>query len=122
MLSFMIQHEDTTEIYINELLKVPSQNPEQESYCFQTPEEAGDPTTYTPIKQRICNELLELRELEHLNPQGNEESRKLFLLNFDWTDTTLSPEEQKQIEKILIEFHDIFDRHRFHIGTNRESR
>ena len=35
-------------------------------------------------------------------------------------DTTLSPEEQKQIEEILIEFQDIFARHRFDIGTNRE--
>ena len=47
MLSFMLQYEDTTEIYINELevLKVPSQNPEQESYWFPTPEEPGDPST-----------------------------------------------------------------------------
>ena len=117
MLSFMIQHEKTTEIYINELLKVPSQNPEQESYWFPTPEDPGDPTTYTPIQQRIYNELLELKELEQLNPQDNEKSRKIFLSNFDWTDTTLNPEEQKQIEEILIEIHDIFARHRFDIGT-----
>ena len=45
---------------------------------------------------------------------------KVFFSNFDWTDTTLNPEEQKQIEEILIEFHDIFARHRFDIGTNRE--
>ena len=32
ILSFMIQHEDTTEIYINELLKVPPQNLDPESY------------------------------------------------------------------------------------------
>ena len=31
MLSFMIQLEDTTEIYINELLKVPRQNPDQQT-------------------------------------------------------------------------------------------
>ena len=99
MLSFMLQHEDTTETYINELLKVPSQNPEQESYCFPTPEEAGDHTTYTPIKQRIYNEVLELRELEQLNPQDTEKSKKLLLSNIDWTDTTLSPEKQTQIEK-----------------------
>ena len=59
------------------------------------------------------NEILELKELEQLNPQDNAKSRKAFLSNFDWTDTTLSPEEQKQIEEILIEFHDIFARHRF---------
>ena len=120
MLSFMIQHEDTTEIYINELLKVPSQNPEQESYWFPTPEDPGDPTTYTPIQQRIYTELLELKQLEKLNPQDNEASKESFLSNLDWSDTTLSPEERQPIEEILIEFHDIFARHRFDIGTNRE--
>ena len=43
LLSFMIQHEETTEVYINELLKVPQQNSEQEKYWFPTPEEPGDP-------------------------------------------------------------------------------
>ena len=79
MLSFMIQHEDTTEIYINELLKVPSQDPHQESYWFPTPDDLGDPTTYTPIQQRIYNKLLELKQLEQLNPLDTEESRKSFL-------------------------------------------
>ena len=120
MLSFMMQHEETTDIYINELLKVPSQNSEQESYWFPTPEEPGVPTTYTPIQQRIYNELLELKELEQLNPQDDEKSRKAFFANFDWTDKTLNPEELKQIEEVLIEFHDIFARHRFDIGTNCE--
>ena len=120
MLSFMIQHEDTTGIYINELLKNPSQDPDQESYWFPTPGDPGDPTTYTPIQQRIYNELLELKQLEQLNPQDNEESRKSFLSNFDWTDTTLNAHERNQIEEILIELHDIFARHRFDIGTNRE--
>ena len=120
MLSFMIQHEDTTEIYITELLKVPSQDPDQESYWFQTPDDPDYPTTYTPIQQRIYNELLELKQLEQPNIQDNEESRKSFLSNFDWTDTTLNADERNQIEEILIEFHDIFARHRFDIGTNRE--
>ena len=58
--------------------------------------------------------------MRQLNPQDNEESRKSFLSNFDWTDTTLKTDERKQIEEILLEFHDIFARHRFDIGTNRE--
>ena len=120
VLSFMIQHEETTEVYINELLKVPQQNSEQESYWFPTPEDPGDPTTYTPIQQRIYNELLELKELEKRNPHDNESSRKAFLSNFDWSDTTLSQTEQAEIEEILVEFHDIFARHRFDIGINRE--
>ena len=75
---------------------------------------------YTPIQQRIYTELLELKQLEKLNAQDNEASKESFLSNFDWSDTTLSPEERQQIEEILIEFHDIFARHRFDIGTNRE--
>ena len=61
-----------------------------------------------------------MRELKNLNPQNNEQLRKSFLSHFDWTNTTLSPEKQKQIEEVLIDFHDIFARHRFDIGTNRE--
>ena len=45
----MIQYEETTEVHINELLKVPQQHSDQETYWFLTPEEPGDPTTYTPI-------------------------------------------------------------------------
>ena len=32
LLSFMIQHTETTEVYLNELFKVPQQNSEQETY------------------------------------------------------------------------------------------
>ena len=78
LLSFMIQHEETTEVYINELPKVPQQNSEQETYWFPTPEEPGDPATYTPIQQRIYKELLELQELKKLNPNDNETSRNTF--------------------------------------------
>ena len=78
----MIQHEETTDVYINELLKFPQQNSEQETYWFPTPEEPGDPTTYTQLK-----------ELEILNPRDNESSRKTFLSNFNWSDTTLSTDE-----------------------------
>ena len=45
LLSFMLQHEETTEIYINELLKVPQQSSEQETYWFPTTEEPGNPAT-----------------------------------------------------------------------------
>ena len=120
LLSFMIKHEDTSEIYLNELLKVPPQNQEQKTYWFPTPEEPGDPTTNTPIQQRIYDELLELQRLEKLNSEDDEESRKSFLSNFDWSETTLSPAERQHIEETLIEFHDIFAGHRFDIGTNRE--
>ena len=120
-LNFIVnQHTEATEVYLNELLKVNPPNNETETYWFPTPEEPGDPATYTPIQQRIYNELLELKELEKLNPKDNEESKTKFLANFDWSDTTLNPFERQKIEAILVEYHDIFARHRFDIGTNRQ--
>ena len=93
-------------------MKVNHTPDEQETYWFPTREQPGDPDTYTPIQQRIYDELLELKQLEQLNPNDNTESRKKFLDNFDWTDTTLRPFEKQHIEDILVQYHDIFARHR----------
>ena len=65
-------------------------------------------------------ELQNLQELEKLNPQDDPESRRQILTNFDWTDSMLQPEEIAKIEDLLVEFHDIFARHRFDIGMNEE--
>ena len=55
--------------------------------------------------------------VEKLNPQDDPESRRQFLTNFDWTDSMLQPAEIARIEHLLVEFHDIFARHRFDIGA-----
>ena len=61
-----------------------------------------------------------MQEAESLNPQEDEESRQKFLSNFDWKDSMLQQHEIKQIEPLLMKFHDIFARHRFDIGMNEE--
>ena len=116
----MHQHTEVTDVYLNELLKVNDKEDKTEQYWFPTPEQPGDPTTYTPIQKRIFDELVELQTLEKLNPQDDEKSRKTFFDNFDWSDTTLTLFERQKVEELLVEFHDIFARHRFDIGTNRE--
>ena len=93
---------------------------DQENYWFPTPEEPGDPQLHTPIQQRILKELQNLQKLEKFNPQDDPESRNHLLANFDWTDSTLQPAEITQIEELVVEFHDIFARHRFDIGMNEE--
>ena len=55
-----------------------------------------------------------------MNPQEDPESRRQFLINFDWTDSMLQPDEIARIEDWLVEFHDIFASHRFDIGMNEE--
>ena len=72
------------------------------------------------FNKKILKELRKLDEIEKLNPQDNADSRQKFLSNFDWKDSMLQQHEIKQIESLLVEFHDIFARHRFDIGVNEE--
>ena len=104
--------------YASSLIKSPKPDEDSESYWFPTPEEPGDPLTDKPIQQKIPRELRALQELEKQNPQDDPECRKQFLANFEWADSTLNPTEIAEIEDLLVEFHDIFARHRFDIGMN----
>ena len=61
-----------------------------------------------------------MQDSEQLNPHDDAESRRKFLSNFDWKDSMLQQHEIRQIETLLVEFHDIFARHRFHTGVNEE--
>ena len=112
MLSFMIQHEDTTGTYTNTFLKVPPQNAEQEPYLYSAPEKPGDTTTYTPIQQRIYKEHLELKELKQLDLHDGITSRKtVFISNFDWSDTCSAQRNNNKSKQsasiIMIIFPDI---------------
>ena len=52
-------------------MKTNQSSDEQETYWFPTPEQPSDPTTFTPIQQRIFDELTELKQLEQLNVNDN---------------------------------------------------
>ena len=107
-------------LYISSLIKT-NRNPQNsENYWFPTPENPGNPEEHTPIQKRILRELQARQDLETLDPTTDAESRAKFLENFDWKDSTLTPEEKEKIEELLVEFHDIFARHRFDIGMNEE--
>ena len=112
-------HDDAIH-YINSLLKTSKTDEVNETYWFPTPQNPGNEKERTPIQTRILNELRELEQLEKLNPLENTNSRNQFLSNFDWTVSTLQPEAKQAVENLLVEFHDIFARHRFDIGINTE--
>ena len=57
---------------------------------------------------------------EKLNTKDDIESRVEFLQRFDWTDILLTEAEKQAVEDILVEYHDIFARHRTDIGMNTE--
>ena len=43
-----------------------------------------------------------------------------FLERFDWTDTLLTKTEKHAVEDIVLEYHEVFARHRMDIGINME--
>ena len=106
--------------YASSLIKSTKPEDFRENYWFPTPEDPGDPQHHTPIQKRILSDLINLQELEKFNPQDDTESRRQFLSNFDWTDSMLQPAEIARIKDLLVEFHDIFARHRFDIGMNED--
>ena len=106
--------------YLNELLRTNKPEQQNNTFWFPTPENPGTPEDQTQIQTRILNELNELKDKEKLNPQESTESQNKFLKRFDWTDTLLTEMEKQAIEDILVEYHDIFARHRMDIGMNTE--
>ena len=106
--------------YVSSLIKTNKNLQKYENYWFPTSENPGNPEEHTPIQKRILRELQALQDLETLGPTKDNESRAKILENFDWKDSTLTPEEKEKIEELLVEFHDMFARHRVDIGMNEE--
>ena len=107
-------------IYINELLNTADSPSPNQNFWFPTPDNTGDPTTHTPIQSRILREIQELEEIQKLDPTAGPEDREAFLKHFNWKDSQFTPEDQRYIEQIFVEFKDIFARHRLDIGINHE--
>ena len=120
ILSMIPQDDPDMTAYLNELLRTNKSEQQDNTFWFPTPENPGKPEEHTPIQARILRELNELKEREKLNPQESTASRNKFLKRFDWTDILLTEMEKLAIENILVEYHDIFARHRMDIGMNTE--
>ena len=116
ILSMIPQDDLDLTAYLNELLRTNKPEQQENTLWFPTPENPGKPEDHTPIQTRILSELNELKDKEKLNPQESTESRNQFHKRFDWTDTLLTETEKQAIEYILVDYHDIFARHRIHIG------
>ena len=120
ILSMIPQGDPDLTAYLNELLRTSKPEQQDNTFWFPTPENPGKPEDHNPIQTRILNELNELKDKEKLNPQESTESRNKFLKRFDWTDTLLTRTEKQVIEDILVDYHNIFARHRMDSGMNTE--
>ena len=106
--------------YLTELLRTNKPDQQNNFFWFPTPENPGNTEDHTPIQTRILTQLRELQRREKLNPKDNIESRTELLKKLDWTDTLLPETEKQAVGDILVEYHDIFARHRMDIGMNTE--
>ena len=106
--------------YLSERLRTNKPDQQNNTFWFPTPKNPGNTEDHTPIQTRILTELRELQRREKLNPKDDIESRMEMLKRFDWTDTLLTETEKQAVEDILVEYHDIFARHRMDIGINTE--
>ena len=106
--------------YLTELLRTNKQDQQTNIFWFPTPENPGNTEEHTPIQTRILKELHELQGKEKLNPKDDVESRMKNQKRSDWTETLLTETEKQAVEDILVEYHDIFARHRMDIGMNTE--
>ena len=120
ILSMIPQDDLDPTAYLNELLRTNKPEQQNNTFWFPTSENPGKPEDHTPIQTRILKELNELKDKKKLNPQESTQSRTKFLKRFDWTDTFLTEMEKQAIEDILVEYHDIFARHRMDNGMNTE--
>ena len=120
ILSRIPQGDQDVITYLIELLRMNKLDQQNKTFWFPTPENPGNIEYQTPIQTRILKELRELQQKEKLNPKDDAESRIEFLKRFDWTDILLSETELLAVEDILVDYHDIFARHRMDIGMNTE--
>ena len=105
--------------YMTELLRTNKPDQQNNTSWFPTPETPGNIEELTPIQTRILKELREL-QLKKLNPKDDIESRIESLGRFDWRDTLLTENEKQAVEYILVDYHDIFARHRKDFGMDTE--
>ena len=103
--------------YLTELLRTNKSNQQNNTLWFPIPEGPGKIKDLTPIQTRI---LKELQQKDKLTQKDDAKSQMEFLKGFDWTDTLLGETEKQAVEDVLVDYHDIFARHRMDIGMTTE--
>ena len=98
--------------YTNRLLKTSKTDQLNETDWFPTPQKPSIEHEHTPIHTCNLNELRELEQLEQKTIRSYINCRDQFLSKFDWKNSTLRLDAKQAVEDLLVEFHDIFARHR----------
>ena len=118
-LNLLTEYDDVV-AYVSALMQIEFSDNTEENFRFPTPENPGVEAEHTPIQQRILRELRELQKLEQLDLKQDEQLRTQFLSMFKWNDSLITGGDRENLESIIVEFNDIFARHRLDIGMNTQ--
>ena len=94
--------------------------PDYSKLWFPTPETCTDFSTLTPLQREIYDQILQLQRLEKMKPTENSHDRREFLKKFSWDTCALNNDQKEELEEFLVEYHDVFAKHRFDVGYNTE--
>ena len=94
--------------------------PDYSKLWFPTPETCTDFSALTPLQREIYDQILQLQRLEKMKPTENAHDRREFLKKFSWDTCVLSNDQKEELEEFLVEYHDVFAKHRFDVGYNTE--
>lgn len=97
----------------------PSEGQENECW-FPTPETCSNTNNLTSLEKAIYNQIAAFQKAEKLNPLSSVSDRHEFLQKFNWKESILTDEEKGLVEDLLVEFNDIFARHRLDVGCNKD--
>ena len=114
----LLEDPDDTHTYANEFMKSNETEQSDGNLWFPTPENPGNEEEHTPIQRRILKEIRELIQREELDPTKNQESRQKFRDMFHWEGSQIEGNDRKQLEQTIVEYNDVFARHRLDIGIN----
>ena len=94
--------------------------PDYDKIWFPTPETCPNPENLPSLQRKIYDNITELQQRDTLDPQQNSGDRETFLKQFDWSTSALAAEQIQEMQELLVEYNDIFAKHRFDVGYNTE--
>ena len=72
------------------------------------------------MHREIYEQIKHFQGLEKNDPKKDCEQKEKFLQNFKWENSVLTSEQKVEIEEVLVEFSDIFAKHRFDVDYKTE--
>ena len=74
----------------------------------------------TPLQTEIYDQILQLQRQEKMDPKNNEADKLKFLEKNSWDTCVLKADHKRQLEEYMVEYHNVFVKHRFDVGCNTE--